>query len=205
MSPASDRQVELGEAQRAVILAELRTAGASSPRDLCDRLGLLSGTVQRHLARFLRAGVVYVARGVTSTGRRTAYALTQAAADAAIATTTPAHRPAPAPAPAIPPPPPSQPRPVARMLPMYAETVAHRCDRTAQHDERTAANAVARAWGVERRHDCGRYDACLDHVPHAAIDAHCPRECPGYEVAESETREARMLAAVARTTFDTAS
>ena len=42
-------------------------------------------------------------------------------------------------------------------------------------------------------------------MPHAAIDARCPRDCPGYEVAESETREARMLAAVARTTFDTRS
>ena len=91
------------------------------------------------------------------------------------------------------------------MLPMYAETVAHRCDRTPQHDERTRANAVARAWGVERWHACDRYDACLDRVPHAAIDARCPRDCPGYEVAESETREARMLAAVARTAFDTAS
>lgn len=193
MSPASDRQVELGEAQRAVILAELRTAGATSPRDLCDRLGLHSGTVQRHLARFLRAGVVHVARGVTSTGRRTAYALTQEAADAAIAATAPprAH----APAVVIPPPPPSQPREVARMLPMYEEARGHA--------DRTEANRVALAHGVERRHTCDRYDVCLDHVPHAAVDARCPRECPGYELSESETREARLLVATARTAFDT--
>lgn len=82
--------------------------------------------------------------------------------------------------PNIPPPPPSTSRTSPRMLPMYAETVAHRCDRTPQHDERTRANAVARAWGVERRDDCTSYDDCLGRVPMVALDARCPRVCPGY-------------------------
>lgn len=100
-----------------------------------------------------------------------------------------------APAVGISPPPPSQPRQVARMLPMY--------EATRGHSDRAEANRVALAHGVERRHTCDRYDACLDHVPHASVDARCPRECPGYELSESETREARLLAATARTTFDT--
>lgn len=105
----------------------------------------------------------------------------------------------------VPAPPPSQPRPAARMLPVYPETTAHRCDRTAKHDDRTAANAVALAWGVERRHECDGYSACLDRVPHAAVDARCPRECPGFLLDPAESREARLLAATSRVTFDSAS
>lgn len=99
-----------------------------------------------------------------------------------------------------PPPPPSQPRPAARMLPIYQETSAHRCDRTAAHAERTAANAVALAWGVERRDDCANYlrddgSGCLALVPHTAVDARCPRNCPGYETDGCETRESRLIRA----------
>jgi len=192
VSPASDRQVELGEAQRAVILAELRH-GAVCPSDLCTRLGLHSGTVQRHLARLMRAGVVFSARGVASTGPRAFYALTQADADAALAGLGPVRAPAPRTV-AIPPPPPSETRVAARMLPIYGGRYAQ-----------DAANAAARARGVERRDQCEGYAACLDRVPHAAVDARCPRECPGFSLDPAESREARLLAATARVTFDSAS
>lgn len=79
-----------------------------------------------------------------------------------------------------PPPPPSQPRLVARMLPIYLETSAHGCDRTPRHGERAEATRVALAWGVERRDDCTSYDDCLGRVPMVALDARCPRVCPGY-------------------------
>ncbi len=184
----------LGVEQRDRIVAEVER-GPIGLGDLARAVGMRPNTVTQHCARLVESGVLYRGRAVTRDGLRVIYATSQAAADETIACLVTAARMVRPVVRArvakveIPAAPPSEERAAGRMLPIYAE---RRGDTSLR-----LANATARAWGVERRHTCERYDACLAEIARLnADDALCPRNCFGYVIDPAETREARLYAAM---------